>query len=149
LEKTDWKETKKECEVNEQGELIPKRITLEAQTKKKKYFGFESKDFFDFVIKFIVLGASLFTALNYFNTKSQQEKAELEKLKAIEMEKVNETKRYISQLKKDSVDRPVGADLQSVLVTKLQLLLPVKSYWPVGKHHNLFNHRIKASIIPC
>jgi len=77
MSKSDWVETKKECEINEMGELITKKVTLERS--RKKYFGFEKKDFFDLIFRIVGL-AAIFTPLFLFY---QQQKSELNKQRAL------------------------------------------------------------------
>ncbi len=101
----EWNETKKECEVNEAGELVTKKVTLEAKAKSKKLLGIESKDFFDLSIKLLGLVALVFTALNYFNGKDIQEKAEMEKVRNFEIQKMNDEKKHSENLRKDSIER--------------------------------------------
>jgi len=77
MDKSKWIETKKECEINENGDLITKKITLELS--KNKYFGLEKKDIIDTVLRFIGL-AAIFLPLWLFY---QQQNAERNKQKAL------------------------------------------------------------------
>jgi hypothetical protein len=47
----NWQETKREYEISESGEYVPKHITMEPG--KSKILGFEKKDFWDQIIKSI------------------------------------------------------------------------------------------------
>lgn len=72
-----WIETKKECEVDDKGNLVPKFITLERA--KKRYFGFEKKDAVDTLLRV----ASFFAVFIPLGLFYLQRKAEINKQKAI------------------------------------------------------------------
>lgn len=73
----DWIETKKECEVDERGNLVPRLITLERS--RKKYLGFEKKDAVDILLRI----ASFFAVFIPLGLFYLQRKAEINKQKAI------------------------------------------------------------------
>lgn len=58
-----WKETKRECEVDSEGNYITKKVTFESA--KKTYFGLEKKDLLDLCLKVLGL-AAIFTPLLLF-----------------------------------------------------------------------------------
>jgi hypothetical protein len=100
--KMDWSETKKELETNENGELVVKRVTLEAVKQTKKAFGFEVKDLIDLIMKLSTLIAIVFTAFGYFNTLriiDYQKNADLDKFnQQKKFEAVSELKKTYSEL---------------------------------------------------
>jgi hypothetical protein len=76
-EEPKWVETKKECEVNEVGNLIVRRVTLELE--KKKTSRLETKDIIDLTLRFVGLAAIGLPVLLFFF----QEVAEREKQRAL------------------------------------------------------------------
>src|SRR3954462_10443868 len=75
MDKSKWIETKKECEFDEKGELVVKKVTLELETKK----GLEKKDLIDISLRLVSLLAIFIPILLFF----QQQKAERDKQKAL------------------------------------------------------------------
>ncbi|MBE7172615.1 MAG: hypothetical protein INR73_18695 [Williamsia sp.] len=73
----EWIQTKKECEVDAQGNLVPRMITLERS--RKKYLGFEKKDAVDILLRV----ASFFAVFIPLGLFYLQRKAEINKQKAI------------------------------------------------------------------
>ncbi|HZG25056.1 MAG TPA: hypothetical protein VEZ17_10770 [Chitinophagaceae bacterium] len=76
MSKTEWIETKKEGEIDENGKLIIKKVTLERT--RKKYMGLERKDIIDISIRLISLGAIFIPLLLFY----KQQKAERDKQKS-------------------------------------------------------------------
>ena len=71
-----WKAVRKEVEVNEMGQEVPKRIIFELE--KKKYLGFEKKDFIDFTLRIIGLTAIFIPVLLfYLQSKSESKKQKM------------------------------------------------------------------------
>ena len=77
MKSSKWTETKKECEVDTEGNLTTKRITLEVS--KRKYWGLEKKDIIDTILRFVGL-AAIFLPLWLFY---QQQSAERTKQKTL------------------------------------------------------------------
>src|SRR4051794_15364798 len=75
MNKPKWIETRKECEIGENGELITKKVTLELE----KYKGLEKKDLIDISLRLVSLLAIFIPILLFF----QQQKAERDKQKAL------------------------------------------------------------------
>jgi len=75
MNKTRWIETKKECEIDEKGELVIKKVTLELE----KHKGLERKDIIDISLRLVSLLAIFIPILLFF----QQQKAERDKQKAL------------------------------------------------------------------
>ncbi len=72
-----WVETKKEYDITDTGERVPKKVTLEPF--KKKYAGFEKKEAIDVVLRVVSLLAIFIPLWLFF----QQQKAELNKQKVL------------------------------------------------------------------
>lgn len=72
-----WVETKKEYDITDTGERVPKKVTLEPF--KKKYAGFEKKEAIDVVLRLVSLLAIFIPLWLFF----QQQKAELNKQKVL------------------------------------------------------------------
>ncbi|MEJ7767476.1 MAG: hypothetical protein WKF89_06675 [Chitinophagaceae bacterium] len=75
MSKPEWIETRKECDVNEEGKLVVKKVTLER--RKRIYLGLERKDIIDISIRLISLGAIFIPLLLFY----KQQKAERDKQK--------------------------------------------------------------------
>lgn len=73
----NWIETKKECEVEENGELKTKKVTLELA--KQKYLGLEKKEAIDIFLRVLSLATIFIPVLLFF----QQRNAELNKQKSL------------------------------------------------------------------
>ena len=76
MSKTEWIETKKEGEIDDNGTLIIKKVTLERT--KQKHLGLERKDIIDISIRLISLGAIFIPLLLFY----KQQKAERDKQKS-------------------------------------------------------------------
>jgi len=72
-----WIETKKECELDADGEYIVKKVTLELN--RKKYLGLEKKDFIDLLIRTIGIIAIFIPLLLFY----LQRDAEIRKQKTL------------------------------------------------------------------
>ncbi len=59
----NWLETKRECEVDLDGNQVIKKVTLELQ--RRQILGFDRKDFYDLIIRIIGL-AAIFTPIFFF-----------------------------------------------------------------------------------
>jgi len=75
MNKPRWIETRKECEIAENGELVTKKETLE----REKNNGLEKKDLIDISLRFVSLLAIFIPIVLFF----QQQKAERDKQKAL------------------------------------------------------------------
>jgi hypothetical protein len=75
MKKKNWIETKRECEIGENGELITKKVTLELEKEK----GLEKKEIIDISLRLFSLLAIFIPVLLFF----QQQKAERDKQKAL------------------------------------------------------------------
>lgn len=136
----NWKETKKECEVNGNGEYIIKKVTLEIE--KRKYFGLEKKDIIDLALRIIGL-AAIFTPLLLFYL---QRTAEIKKQKALFQLEIysNTTSELHSLLNKstNSVEYQKSKDkLFFELNPKLALLndkLVIEKFNEIKQHVNLY-----------
>lgn len=82
MEKLNWIETIKEVEVNEKGEQVVKKITLEPEKPKRKILGFDIVEAVDLLVKLGTLAAIILSALSFYNSISiidYQKMADLEK----------------------------------------------------------------------
>ena len=77
MEEPKWIETKKECDVDPQGKLVVKKVTLELE--KRKIRGFERKDVVDFTLRLVGLMAIGIPVLVFFF----QQSAERDKQRAL------------------------------------------------------------------
>lgn len=77
MSESKWVETKKEYDISDTGERVPKKVTLEPF--KKKYAGFEKKEAIDVVLRVVSLLAIFIPLWLFF----QQQKAELNKQKVL------------------------------------------------------------------
>ncbi len=77
MKNNNWIETKKECEIGEDGKYIVKKVTLESV--KKTYLGFEKKELVDFCIRILGLTAIFIPLWLFF----QQQSAEKNKQKSL------------------------------------------------------------------
>src|SRR3954453_8109164 len=75
MKKKNWIETKRECEIGENGELITKKVTLELEKEK----GLEKKEIIDISLRLVSLLAIFIPVALFF----QQQKAERDKQKAL------------------------------------------------------------------
>jgi hypothetical protein len=75
MNKPRWIETRKECEIGENGELVTKKVTLELEKNKV----LEKKDLIDISLRFVSLLAIFIPIVLFF----QQQKAERDKQKAL------------------------------------------------------------------
>jgi hypothetical protein len=75
MKKKNWIETKRECEIGADGELVTKKVTLELEKEK----GLERKEIIDISLRFVSLLAIFIPVLLFF----QQQKAERDKQKAL------------------------------------------------------------------
>lgn len=68
-----WIQTKKECEVDEVGNFIVKRVTLEIE--KKRSGGLERKDIIDLILRLVgLLAIGIPVLLFYFQQKAERDK---------------------------------------------------------------------------
>lgn len=95
-----WHETKKEFEIDQDGNYTPKKATLEL---KKTIWGFERKEFFDFSIRTLSLCTIVFAFLSYFNTLKQQTKNEHQEKLNRQENQLRDQEQYIRKLKEDSI----------------------------------------------
>ncbi len=73
MEEVKWVETKKECEVDEVGNLVVRKVTLE--TEKKKSSRLERKDIIDLTLRVVgLLAIGIPVLLFYFQQKVEREK---------------------------------------------------------------------------
>jgi len=76
---SNWIETKKEYEVIEQGDLTPKRITLEPEKEKENLWRYKPKEVIDLILRFVGIVAIAVPIILFY--KGQQ--AERDKEKAL------------------------------------------------------------------
>lgn len=100
MNKGDWIETRKECEVDSTGQLTVRKITLER--KRGHYLGLERKEIIDIALRLLSLGA-IFIPLFLFY---KQQKAERDKQRTFfQLELYSTTTTQLNSL----VNQPLGS----------------------------------------